>query len=398
MVNFSLKLWCFVFLFLLFSFELLKSEIKIVPIEPTMANYWDGKADWQIYYNLPIAGWHAAAGTSIEVVDGIWYWFQRYQVSNQVPRQDGQVKLGTECRKSTDKGLTWSNPVTVISPDAGTAWSLMATDGDFYYDASENKWRCLFQSLSDIGAFVWTCSYVERDGNDPMGPFTAPSGFTNPAINAKEIWSKIANNPTKDCVKLSGSINQIYDEGTPEIVYRIGNVFYVTFHGAANVGLSIYGFRGIATTSDFQTYTPAAPDCIFDAYDTNKWTVAWQGDLNGNAGSIGVGQSTSIKEGNYWYTLIEGSDKSLGGTDGQNWTYGLFRSSNLTSSSWDNWSNNPDAVFAPHQLLLEWQYARLFKDGRVTYCAINKANPTVERAFKIYKLVWNVNKMVHFLY
>jgi len=126
----------------------------------------------------PFSNWHAAAGTTLRVVDGTWYWFQRYQVA-------GQTQLGTECRKSTDKGKTWSEPVRVISPTPGTPWSRMATDGDFFYDAVANKWRCLFQSLSTEGG-GWTCSYVERVGADPMGTFTTPTGFTNPAINAKE--------------------------------------------------------------------------------------------------------------------------------------------------------------------------------------------------------------------
>lgn len=219
--------------------------------------------------------------------------------------------------------------------------------------------------------------------------FLPPPGFTNPAIDAKEIWSKIADDMDDDAVKLCGNkLNQIYDEGTPEIVLQEGNKFYVTFHGAANIGLSVYGFRGIATTKDFQTYTPAAQDCIMDAFDSNEWNVSWQGDLNGNPGSIGVGAATYIKDGSYWYTLIEGADKSLIGTEGQNWTFGLLRSTSLTSTDWENWQNNPVSTFAPRGELLEWQYAKLFKDDSITYCAINKANPPPERSFRIYKLVW----------
>lgn len=374
--------YSYLFLFsLLLLFACKEDKRKVEDVYPTMTDYWDGKADWQLYYNLPVSGWHEAAGTVIRVVDGIWYWFQRYHVP------ENSHQLGMECRKSTDKGLTWSEPVKVINPEAGTPWSRMATDGDFYYDVSANKWRCLFQSLADTGG--WTCSYLERDGVDPMGPFITPSGFFNPAIDAKEIWSRIADDPDDDAVKLcGGKVNQIYDEGTPEIVLQSGDTFYVTFHGAANIGASIYGFRGIAATTDFQHYMPAASDCIFDAYDTNKWDVAWQVDLNGNESSIGVGAATFLEEGPYWYTLVEGADKCLGGADGQNWTFGLLRSTSLTSTDWENWPGNPVPTFAPHKELLEWQYARLFKDNGITYCAINKANPASERSFRIYKLVW----------
>lgn len=225
--------YSYLFLFsLLLLFACKEDKRKVEDVYPTMTDYWDGKADWQLYYNLPVSGWHEAAGTVIRVVDGIWYWFQRYHVPENFHQ------LGMECRKSTDKGLTWSEPVKVINPEAGTPWSRMATDGDFYYDVSANKWRCLFQSLADTGG--WTCSYLERDGVDPMGPFITPSGFFNPAIDAKEIWSRIADDPDDDAVKLcGGKVNQIYDEGTPEIVLQSGDTFYVTFHGAANIGASI---------------------------------------------------------------------------------------------------------------------------------------------------------------
>ena len=373
--------YCCILLFsLLLSCENKTADPQMDSSYPAMADFWNGNADWQLYYNRYVSNSNAAAGTAIRVVNGTWYWFQRYYL--QVTGQ--KVRLGIECRKSTDKGQTWSKPVKVINPTPGTPWSRMATDGDFYYDAAANKWRGLFQSLAESGG--WTCSYLERAGADPMGPFTTPAGFTNPAINAKEIWGRIADDPGDDAVKIPGGrLNAIVDEGTPEIVLQSGNTFYVTFHGAVWVGLSVYGFRGIATTTDFQTYTPAAPDCIVDAYDSNKWNVAWQGDLNGNPGSIGVGEATCIKEGPYWYMLIEGADKSLIGTAGQNWAFGLLRSVNLTSTSWENWPGNPVSPFGPREGM---GYARFFKDGGVTYCAANKVRPDSERSFRIYKLAW----------
>lgn len=366
MANSVLKYFCILLLSLFFS-GINKADASF-PAEstyPTMTDYWNGKADWQLYYNRPVSNWHASAGTSIRIVNGTWYWFQRYE-------KTGTGRLGTECRKSGDKGQTWSEPVIVIAPSPNTPWSKVVTDGDFYYDAAANKWRCLIQSLSD-NSKVWTCSYFERAGADPMGLFTPPSGFTNPAIDNTEIWSRIP-------VKAAGK-NRVYDEGTTQIVLQSGDEFYVTFHGAADFGKSVHGFRGIAKTTDFQNYIPLG--CIMDEDDTNKWNVAWQG------GSIGVGAATYLQEGNYWYTLIEGADKSLGGTDGQNWTFGLLRSTSLTSPKWENWSNNPVRQFAPHKLNLEWQYACLVKDGGVTYCAMNRANPVSDRAFQIYKLVWN---------
>jgi hypothetical protein len=88
------------------------------------------------------------------------------------------------------------------------------------------------------------------------------------------------------------------------------------------------------------------------------------------------------------YGITEGADINLAGTDGQNWTMGLFRSDSLTNTNWENWASNPMPNFNPRQIIIEWQYPRLFKDADgITYLAINKAYPASESSFRIYKLV-----------
>lgn len=352
------------------------------PQNPTMADYWNGEAEFQVYYreNVGTEGvdYHGICGISIAVVKDTWYRFNRYMVGNNT------IKFGINCRKSTDKGLTWSAPVNVVEPTDDTPWSTYATDGHAIYDEKANKWRLLFQSLSGSGP--WTCSYLEREGSDPMGPFTTPAGFTNPAIIPGEIWDQIGDSENDDCVKIAGGTRKIDQEGTPEIVDKVGDEYYVTFHGAVNIGM-VHGFRGIAKTTDFQHYVPAAPDSIFDQYDAKGWNVKWD-----SKGPIGGGHATYLKEGKYWYTLIECPDKSLAGAEGQNWPFGLLRSKEVTSTAWENYPNNPMAEFQSSGYVCEWQYARLFKDDGITYVAVSKMEPATERSFRIYKLGWKSSK------
>lgn len=379
----------------IFAFMLFMPKIgvdKAEAVVPTIADYWNGAAEWQLHSIRSINGydavaWHGSAGTSIRVIGNTWYNFQRYcEVINNV------AHLGMQCFKSTDKGLTWSAPVKVLVPQPGTVYSLHLTDGDFWYDAANNKWRALVQSLELGTGKHWQGCYFERAGSDPMGLFTTPSGFTQPAVSPKEIWSQIADNQNDDCVKLAGGkTNQVFDEGTFEIVeYNSATGRYtIALHGAlwnnGVVGSYLQGVRGTVTTANFQTYTPLANDCTFDKYDTDKWNVDWSSTSNG---SIGAGAGCMLKEGSYWYAIVEGADRNLIGVDGQNWTMGLFRSTSLSNVNWENWVSNPIPDFKPNQMKIEWQYPRLFKDADgITYLAINKAYPEDETSFRIYKLV-----------
>ena len=349
---------------------------------PTIADYWGGDAGFEVYYQeaagTDAASYHGICGISMAVVDDTWYRFNRYLVDD-----DGKVRFGINCRQSTDKGLTWSEPVHVVEPTKGTPWALYATDGHAIYDEKANKWRLLFQSISEFSP--WTCSYLEREGSDPMGLFTTPEGFVNPAINSGEIWNQIGESAEQDCIEIAGATWKIAQEGTPEIVDVVDGTYYVTFHGAASFSKSVHGFRGIATTTDFQTYTAAANDSIFDEYDALDWHVEWK-----EGGPVGGGHATYIKDGDYWYTIIECPDVSLSPTTGatQNWPFGLLRSKEVTSTEWENYSDNPMSEFQGTGYVCEWQYARLFKDGDVTYLAVSKMEPETERSFRIYQLTW----------
>ncbi|THF72677.1 arabinan endo-1,5-alpha-L-arabinosidase [Cohnella fermenti] len=338
---------------------------------PTLTDLWNGDAHFELYMNRPMDG-QSASGSNIVVVGDNWYWFHRNVVDVAA------WKLGTVVEKSTDNGQTWSSPVAAIQPTAGTPWAQMVTDGNFQYDSASNKWRALMQTHD--GSNPWTLSYFERSGADPMGAFTTPSGFSNPAVDAKEIWSQITTAAGTDSVDIPGGTNLIFDEGTPQIVAKIDGKYYVTFHGASSTGGTTHGYRGIATTTDWQNWTSAAADTIVDQYDAEAWNVAWN-----PGGPVGVGAASILYDDGYYYQIIEGADVNLNGFAGQNWPMGLMRSTSLTSTSWDNWSGN--ALFPATGQVIEWQYPTIFKDSAgVTYVAMSKYAPENEAGFRIYKL------------
>lgn len=339
---------------------------------PTLTDLWNGTAHFELYMNRPMDG-QSASGSNVVVVGDTWYWFHR-NVADLT-----NWKLGTVVEKSTDKGQTWSSSVPIIQPTAGTPWARMVTDGNFRYDSQANKWMALMQT--NDGVNPWTMSYFERAGSDPMGVFTTPSGFTNPAVDAKEIWSQITTAAGKDSVDIPGGTNLIFDEGTPQIVEKSGNDYYVTFHGASSTNGTTHGYRGIAKTEDFQNWTPAASDTIVDEYDAEAWNVAWN-----PGGPVGAGAANILKEGDYYYQIIEAADVNLNGFAGQNWPMGLMRSTSLTSTTWDNW--NPNPLFPATGQVIEWQYPTFFKDSSgTTYVSISKYAPESEAGFRIYKLV-----------
>lgn len=117
-----------------------------------MAEYWAGDARWT-YLRKNVSGVNSVQlfGNMVNVMpDGTWYMFNRLYIYPGVPGCGGPLDI--QIRKSTDKGATWSAPVTVIQHTAGTPWSCMASDGDAYYNASENRWHYrLFKRLERGG-------------------------------------------------------------------------------------------------------------------------------------------------------------------------------------------------------------------------------------------------------
>lgn len=292
---------------------------SVLALEPTVTDFWNGKAEFDFSFKLTETNMGLLTGSEggvhIEVMDNNWYLFTRKVNWDDKPVYcGGKETMTTEVRKSTDFGKTWNIPITVVPSECA------ATDGDAYYNSSENRWHYLYQCLGRSGG--WSGCHATRDGSDPYGQFVPDSN--NPVINSGEIWSKICDTMTDDCKKISNG--DVIDEGTFDIFDFKDGEYYVDFHGYDGKN----GYRGIAKTEDFNNWTLVANDSTLDSNDAKTFMTNW--DANG---PIGFGAGTVLKDGEYYYLASEATDKNLVCTSGQNWVVGMFRSSNLESTSWE---------------------------------------------------------------
>lgn len=331
----------------------------------TMAEYWNGEAEWVFLRKDTAASTGIVSyfdGTQVKMMnDGTWYLFNRkWGTAAGCP---GGAGLDTQVRKSTDKGQTWSAPVMVLEHTPGTAYECAATDGDVWYNAAEDKWHYLFQCISATSP--WGGCLLSRSGSDPMGPFTiAPSGG-NPVVSPGEMWNQICDVSTDHCSILAGGVRRVFDEGTFNIFNYDGTYYWVAFHGYDGVR----GYRGIAKTADFQNWIAGDPsqgvpaDAVSDVYDSAGWRESWQ-----SGGTIGAGAGNMFMEGGYYYHLVESSDLNLGCTPNQNWNYGLYRSTSLTNTTWDQFPGGNPIIYSSHAVegtsipLCNIQYASIVQD------------------------------------
>jgi hypothetical protein len=145
-------------------------------------------------------------------------------------------------------------------------------------------------------------------------------------------------------------------------------------HGFDNV----LGYRALLKTTDFVNWkigSDAADlptDFIGSAYTAGGWNETWQGWTDGTGASlltehwnIGTGAARILKEGNYYYQVIEAADKNLVCVSGQNWDVGILRTNNLASATWEQFpQGNPifrSAVEAPG-LPCSISYTNIFRD------------------------------------
>lgn len=341
----------------------------------TLADYWAGNAQWDFVRKwTPVnAGDMSNVSSHIKIVNGTWYMFVREFVNGGVTcsSNPSAYQLGMRAYRSTDKGATWTKAAALsLAPTAGTDFSCMATDGDVHYDPTENKWRFLFQCLN--ASNVWQGCYAERAGADPMGAFdyaakdSAGSYVRGRAVvTSGSLWRQICANSGSACYG-----RNVYDEGTFNIFRKdASGYFWVGFHGYDGVR----GYRGIAKTTDFRTWiagnaslgVPAGP--TMSARDAVNWKETWA-----SGGNIGAGAGSIVETGGYAYQVVEFADKNLACTANQRWDLGLFRTTDVASTTWEQPAVPNPMVLS--SLAVEngqvrpcnVQYAQLFIDTSVT--------------------------------
>jgi hypothetical protein len=314
-------------------------------------------------------------GSQIAPVNGVWYLFNREYNFAPTPSQCRYDFSRIVVRSSTDLGKTWSNEVVVAEPDQA-AGECALLDGRAFWDADTGTWHYLAQMLRSDA--TWAIDHFTLSGGSPMGRFVADAG--NPVVSSGALWSAICGQG-KSCPSGTGS------EGTPEIAMKSNGLFYMTFHGA-NVGAQsppvVTGYRGVAATSDFHTWTTAGSglpnDAMWSSRDCQAWNVQW----SPSTGCIGGGYASSLITPQYTYMLIESADMSLGCTAGQNWAVGLARATSFAASGqWTQLPNNP-MMDAPVGVPCGIQYPTLFTDrGEVylSYWTLGKNGPADANTF-----------------
>lgn len=371
-----------------------------------MSDYWAGNAKWEPVRKWTVAAPAGASGnvsSKIKVVNGTWYLFQR-EFTTKVDSRcvDGAGRdisaLGVRVYTSTNQGQSWTAaPELSLAPVAGTDFACMVADGDATFDAATNRWRGLFQCLGTDSK--WRGCYFERAGADPRGAFDYRSAARARAvIQPGWLWARICNAAGETCYG-----RNVTDEGTFDIFRRdASGYFWVGFHGYSSPN----GFRGIAKTTDFQTWVAGDPayglpaDAVMSKRDANGWREGWA-----SGGNIGAGAGSILEEDGYTYQLTEFADMNLSCTAGQHWDLGLFRTNNLTSTQWEQFPLGNPIVYSStatesgtiHPCNV--QYGQIFRDesaatiymkfGRETSTDYNNSGTFLYRLVKSTNLLKN---------
>lgn len=302
---------------------------------PSMDDFWAGSAFFYPSVSIPAGGaafQQVDAGTRVVVVNSTWYLFGRYDLGATVKCPDGEISINV--RASVDQGRTWTPPSVLVKPDEVT--TCIYADGSGFFDAETQTWHYIVQVLDVGNVGGWMLCHFYLAGPKPFGQWQPNPN--NPVVKGGQLFNQICAGTGKHC-----QVGMV-DEGTPEIVEKVGGDFYVTFHGYDySRKLAV---RGVARTPDFASWqvtggAGALPgDVIFSAADCNSWNVPWTG------GCIGSGEASILRgPSGYMYQVIEAADKELGcetGWDSQWWPLGIVRSSTWAPSThWEQMHTTP---------------------------------------------------------
>ena len=246
-----------------------ESDAKATP-PPTLDDMWSGKASFKLLRSTPVGApgfEHVDAGTRVVVINSTWYLFGRWDQGATKKCPNGEISINV--RASTDQvppslnmemfachslaivaktvssgsvaqGQSWGEPHLIAKPDETKV--CIYADGSAIFDQSTETWHYLVQVLDVGGAGGWMGAHFSLKGESPFGDWVADP--QNPVIQSGSLFKQICAGVGKHC--LVGMI----DEGTFHIVEKVGEYFYVTFHG--------YDYqrrlaaRGVARTTDFQ--------------------------------------------------------------------------------------------------------------------------------------------------
>ncbi|HEX7664393.1 MAG TPA: hypothetical protein VF407_07785, partial [Polyangiaceae bacterium] len=223
----------------------------------------------------------------------------------------------TIVKSSTDHGMTWSKDTTIVDQVPNTATECNALDGDVFYDAPSNTWHFLYQCMDR--SLKWNICHSSHVGATPEARFDDDAA--NPVVHNGDLWKLIL-----------GASTVVHDDGTPEIVQKDGDFYYVTIHGIDDAN-PIDVMRGLVRTKDFHTWEAVGTAPIYTKDDCQGWNVPWQAP-----GCYGGGASGTELVGESFYMVMESSDLSGGCVVDQDWVFGLLRSPTLSGP----WTNMPD--------------------------------------------------------
>ena len=348
----------------------------------TLAQYWNGQAHWAYVGKITASQlddrelfW---AGSHIEVAGGHWYLFGRKSFPATEPgcNEGSGLSYGLTVRASTDRGATWTAPVDILTPAAGTPWACAVTDGDAYY--SSGTWRYVAECWNNSNPVVHGACYFERQGTSPMGPFSVPSGYTQPVITAPELWSQICDShPADDCARISGAPTKLTNAGTFKIVDKDATHFWVSMYGADTTEPFTW-YQSIVKTTDFRQGTWTAggldgtpADATLDPDDATGWRESWW-----NGTSRGTGAADIAKEGGHYYYLAQFIDlppgrPRSGCQEGDHWNWGMFRSDSLSATRWEQFPGGNPVFYSSRErepgttnsIGCNREYAAFFQDG-----------------------------------
>jgi hypothetical protein len=193
------------------------------------------------------------------------------------------------------------------------------------------------------------------------------------------LWKSICAGDRKSCP--SG----VFDEGTPDIVEKVGGKFIVTLHGFDGKN----GYRTVAATADFRSWTVAGDGLPNDATLTAAECSGWL------AGCVGFGQGTALRSGGRIYMVAEAMNQTLLCQEDQTWTFALLRSKGRGwpksgQDGWEQFRQNPllRASNPDPKTRCQVAYARWLVDGRDTYLIYEDWEPKHKRLHRrLLKLV-----------